>query len=142
MTRAGKSRLARFRALCAALFLLIAAVSAPIALAAHTVDVCGMTCCVKEGFCCCSPHHASVAGQVSDDKPRLNEPDLSASCPEGCAPTARFSNLLLRHHLLAGAHLVVVGEQSPIFLEELIAASDPLNSGSSTPRAPPVSSKI
>ena len=101
-----------------------------------------MACCVKEGFCCCNPHHASVKGQVSDDKPRLNEPDLSASCPEGCAPSARFSNLLLRHHLLAGAQQVIVDKPPVIFLDDVVAASDLVNSGSSTPRAPPVSSKI
>src|SRR6266850_6540393 len=142
MTRAGQSRLARLRALCAALFLLIAAGSTPIALAAQTADACGMACCVKEGFCCCSPRHASVAGQVSDDKPRVSQPDLSASCPEGCALTARFSNLLLRHHLLAGTQQLVVYEPSMIFIEEVVAASDLFSSGSSTPRAPPASSKI
>jgi hypothetical protein len=142
MTRTGLSRLARLRALCAALFLLIAALSAPIALAAHTADACGMACCVKEGFCCCNPHHASVKGQVSDDKPRVTEADLSASCPEGCVPTGRSSNLLLRSQLLAGAQQIFSDEPSVLFLDEVVPASDLVNSGSSTPRAPPVSSKI
>jgi hypothetical protein len=134
--------LARLRALIAALFLLIAAVSAPIALATQTADACGMACCVKEGFCCCSPRHASVKGQVSDDRPRISEVELSASCPEGCAPVGRFSNLLLRGHLLAGAQQVFVDEQSAIFLERVVAFRDLVDSGSSVPRAPPFSPAI
>ena len=134
-----QTRLARLRALCAVLFLLIAAVAAPVVLAAKTADACGMACCVKDGFCCCSPHHLSVKGQIADGKPRITEVDLSAPCPEGCTPAARFSNLLLRHHLLAATHQVLVDEPSLIFVEGIITASDLLNAGSSTPRAPPSS---
>ncbi len=136
-----QSRLARLRALIAALFLLIGAVSAPIALATRTADACGMACCVKDGFCCCSPHHASVKGQGSNDKPRISEAELSASCPEGCAPAGRFSNLLLRGHLRAGAQKVF-GDEPPIFLEPVIAVHNFIEAGSSSPRAPPFSSTI
>jgi hypothetical protein len=135
-------RLARLRALIAALFLLTAAVAAPIALAAQTADQCGMACCVKDGYCCCSPHHASVKGQVSDDKPHIGESELSASCPESCAPAGRFSSLLLREHLLAGAQQVFVDEPSLIFLDQFVVYRDPVDSDSSTPRAPPFSSAI
>ncbi|MEK6285571.1 MAG: hypothetical protein AABO57_07510 [Acidobacteriota bacterium] len=137
MTRAGQTRLARLRALFAALFLLIAAVSAPIVLATQTADECGMACCVKDGYCCCNPHHASVKGQVSDDKPRISEAELFASCPEGCAPTGRFSNLLLREHLRAGAQQAFADEPPVTFLERVVAVRDLIDGGSSAPRAPP-----
>src|SRR5690242_4909126 len=105
-----QSRSASLRALVAALVLFIAAVSAPIAFATQSADSCGMACCIKEGHCCCSPHHASVKGQIKDDKPRIGELELSASCPESCTLTTRFSKLVLRdpsnaapRHLAEGA---------------------------------------
>ena len=101
-----------------------------------------MACCIKEGFCCCNPHHATVKGKVSNDKPHLRQPDLSASCPQGCAQTARFSNPLLRNHLQTGAQQIVNDGPSIVFIEELIAASDLFSFGSSGPRAPPVSSNL
>ena len=140
MTRAAQSRLSRLRALCAALFLLIAAVSAPITLATQSADACGMACCVKDGYCCCSPHHASVKGQVSDDKPRISEAELFASCPEGCALAGRFSSLILRELLRAGAVQAFDDGPPVTFLEHVVAVLDLVDSGSSAPRAPPISS--
>src|SRR4029079_8544535 len=90
-------RLATLRALFAALILLVAAVSAPIAVATQAADSCGMACCVKEGHCCCSPHHATVKGQITDDKPRISEFEFSVSCPESCTLSGRLSKLILRH---------------------------------------------
>jgi len=140
MTRAGQTRLARLRALIASLFLLIAAVSAPLTLAAQTADACGMACCVKDGYCCCSPHHASVKGQVSDDKPCISEAELFASCPEGCALAGRFSNLLLREHLRAGDEQAFADGPPVRFLDRVVAIRDLVDSGSAAPRAPPASS--
>jgi hypothetical protein len=141
MTRETLSRFARLRALFAALFLLVAAVAAPTTLATQTADACGMACCVKDGYCCCSPHHASVKGQVSDDKPRVSEDELVASCPEGCTLQARFSNLLLRNHVRAGVPQAYSGP-AVTFLEHAIAVRDIVDNGSSTPRAPPASQNL
>src|SRR6185503_12303799 len=105
MTRPAQSRLARLRALFAALFLLVAAFATPATLASQTSDACGMVCCVRDGFCCCIPHRASVKGQIPDNRPRLSEAELVSSCPESCAPAGRSSNLL-RNHFRAGAPLI------------------------------------
>ena len=121
---------------------MIAALSAPLTLATQTADECGMACCVKDGFCCCSPHHASVKGQVSDDQPRISEAELFAPCPEGCAPSGRFGNQLLRNHLGTGAPQPFVDEPPVMFPEQVVVVHDPVDSGSSTPRAPPSSSII
>lgn len=134
------SVLARLRALCAALALLIAAVSPGIALATQTADMCGMVCCINEGRCCCNPHHASVKGQISDDRPRLGEPGVSTSCPEGCAAGVRSSNLLLREHLRTGAQQAVAGKPAAIIIEQVVAIRALVDSGPSAPRAPPSSS--
>ena len=136
------SVLARLRALCAALALLIAAVSPGIALATQTADACGMVCCINEGRCCCNPHHASVKGQISDDKPRVSEARVSTSCPEGCATGVRSSNLLLREHLRTGAHQLVTVEPAAIIIEQVVLIRDLVDSAPSAPRAPPSSSTI
>lgn len=136
------SVLARLRALCAALALLIAAVSPGIALATQTADTCGMVCCINEGRCCCNPHHALVKGQIPDDKPRISEARVSASCPEGCATGVRYSNLLLREHLRPGAKHTGIAEPAAIFVEQVTAIRDLVDSGPSAPRAPPSYSTI
>lgn len=134
-----KSRLARLRAFCAALFLFIASVSAPTILATVTADACGMACCVKDGYCCCSPRHASVKGQITDDKPRIVNADLTASCSEGCPPPGPFSNSLLRHQHAGCAH-TLSGEAPATFFEPVVAIRDLIDDGGSVPRAPPASS--
>ena len=95
-----------------------------------------MACCVKDGYCCCSPHHASVKGQISDEKPRISEDEFVASCPESCALSGRFSSLLLRNHVRAGALQVYYGA-TVTFLEHAVGYRDIVITGSSTPRAPP-----
>ena len=142
MSVATPSRLARLRALCAALGLLIAAVAAPIALASRTADMCGMACCVNEGRCCCNPRHATVKGQASDDKHHISESELSAPCTERCATPVRSSNLLLRDNHRATALQLVAGEPALICLEQVVLVRDNVDSGSSAPRAPPSSSTI
>lgn len=136
------SGLTRLRALCASVVLLFAAVSAPVALATRTADACGMVCCVEEGRCCCNPHHASVKGQISDNKPHISEPGVSTACPEGCATGVRSSNLLLREHSRAGAQPIIIGRPAPIASERLAAIRDLVDSAPSAPRAPPSSSTI
>ncbi|MEK6299100.1 MAG: hypothetical protein AABO41_00135 [Acidobacteriota bacterium] len=140
MSHPAPSRLARLCALCAALFLLVAAVSAPIALASRSADMCGMACCVNEGTCCCSPRHASVKGQTSDDKPHIGEFGVSASCPQGCTSLVRSSNLFLRHPRREAVHHDLIGEPALLYLEQAAPIRDLVISASSTPRAPPSSS--
>src|SRR6185503_9061950 len=135
MSRPAQTRLARSRALFAALFLFVAAISAPTILATQTADACGMACCVKDGVCCCTPHRASVKGQVSDDKPRISEVNAK-SCPEGCAPAGRFSNSLLRNHLHSGVTQTFC-EQRLAFLEHIDTFRSLVQDGSFAPRAPP-----
>jgi len=67
--------------------------------------------------------------------------DLTASCPEGCAVAVRSSNLLFRDHLRTGAQQAF-GDKLPIFLDPVIAVHNSIEAGSSSPRAPPVSSTI
>lgn len=143
MKRVEQIPLARLRALIGALFLLVGALSTPIALATQTADECGMACCVKEGFCCCSPHHASVKGKVSDDQPRIIEADLLASsCPQGCAPASPFSKQVVRNLVRSAGLQASTGETPVIFFERVATIKDIAAFGSRIPRAPPSCSII
>jgi hypothetical protein len=121
--------------------LAVASLSIPASLAAGTSDICSMACCVREGHCCCSPHHSSVKRQLSDGRPRIGESYLTASCPDGCAGAVRSSNLLFLDHLRNGAQQTF-GDEPPFFLEPIIVVNNSIKAGSSSPRAPPVSSTI
>jgi hypothetical protein len=131
----------RARAGYAVVALVLGFASAPLALAFQEPDVCSMACCVREGQCCCRPHHASVKRQASDGRLRISESYLTASCPEGCAAAVRSSKLAFRGHLRNCAQHAY-GDELPIFLAPDIAIHNSIEAGSSSSRAPPVSSTI
>lgn len=139
MIRPAQPRSRILRAACATLFLLFASVSAPLVLAAQSDDACGMACCVKEGHCCCNPHHASVKGQASDFGARISEPELTTSCPEGCAIALRIASPLSRDYLRTDLQHSFDPGPSPIPRELIVLARDSVQSGSFSPRAPPAS---
>ncbi len=132
-----KNRMAKLRALAAAFALLIGSISAPIALAGNSPDVCAMACCVEEGHCCCSPQRASVVGQPEDDRPSLSEAEIFASCPEGCANSTTSSNLLMRVAARAPGALVAFFRQAPVRYEHLASARIFIDLDSSPLRGPP-----
>lgn len=137
MSQEARSRLVKLRAFCAAVCLLIAAVSAPVALATRSADVCGMACCVKDGRCCCSPRHANVRGKASDDKPHIGDFEVSSSCPQECASPIRSSNLILRDHRRGTFQHAAIAEPALVYDERVARIHDLVLSGSSPPRAPP-----
>ena len=93
MTASSHAWIPRFRAAIAAAALLVCWVSASAALAAQSPDVCSMTCCVEEGHCCCTPHHAYVKGQGPDGRDSLAHATLSSSCPSGCTTAQSITRL-------------------------------------------------
>jgi hypothetical protein len=129
--------MAKLRALAAAFALLIGSIAAPIALAGNSPDVCAMACCVEEGHCCCSPRRALVAGQNSDGKPSLNEAEIFAACPEGCANATTSSNLLMRVAARAPGIPAVFFSQAPIRYEQRASDHIFIDLGSSPLRGPP-----
>jgi hypothetical protein len=75
----------RLRAVLGAVAILLSALSTPVTLAAQTDDnVCSMTCCVDDGYCCCKPRRAFVKGQMSDDRDKVSNADFVKPCSQGC----------------------------------------------------------
>ena len=134
------NRVTRLCALCAWVVLSIGSVSAPLALAAKSADVCGMACCINEGHCCCSPRHSRVEGQSVDGKPGIIDSSaLSAPCPEGCVTSGCSSNVMLRAQLRAAAHQIVISVPARTCGEQLIGYRATILPAESSPRAPPLS---
>ena len=133
-----QNRQARWRALCAALFLLLGAVSAPAALAASLPgDVCTMTCCVEEGRCCCKPRHAFVEGQAGDGKTRVSTPEIAAPCRPDCAGSSAaspsFTRQALGHAEYRIGDLAAPAMDLPLLVSKSFAAAREMT----VPRAPP-----
>jgi len=127
----------KLQAAGALLALLVGWVSTPIALAGAQLDICSMPCCVSEGHCCCSPRHARVAGESQGDHDGISKAEVSESCPVGCAAATWSARLQLRDLVrttsygLGLAGPVAIESHRPPIVRDLI------DSGSSSPRAPP-----
>ena len=87
--------------------LLAGPVSASASLATDSSDVCSMSCCVKEGQCCCSPHRALVKGQARSGLPDLSDANIAASCPEDCATSASSTAFHLRDLERPSSHQIL-----------------------------------
>ena len=134
-----KGRTAKWRALCAALFLLFGAISAPVVLAANSAgDVCTMSCCVEEGRCCCKPRHAFVEGQGPDGKPRVATPEVAAPCPADCAGSSTFSPSFTRQALDPAEHHIGDLAAPAAHLPLLVSKSLVIVGDTTAPRAPPI----
>ncbi|MFL6214848.1 MAG: hypothetical protein ACJ74J_13270 [Blastocatellia bacterium] len=134
-----QSRATRWRALLAALALLVGALSPQVALAVSPAgDVCTMTCCVEQGHCCCKPRHAFVEGQATDGKPRITENEIAAPCPADCAGSPAPSPSFTRQALGSAAHRADDVVASPMHLPLLVSKSLTATRDTTAPRAPPL----
>ena len=127
----------KLQAAGAMLALLIGWTSAPVALAAAPLDVCSMPCCISEGHCCCTPRHAHVVGESPDNSDSIDSPQLSRSCPDGCATNSFFVSFSLRNLVPPAGHNVVLSPYASRSGSQPVVAFDVIAAGSSSPRAPP-----
>jgi len=126
------------RAASAALALLLGWLSAPIALASFTPDVCSMSCCVAAGHCCCTPRHALVEGQIPDGEPQIDQAEASTNCPKGCAAQPSLSQT--RDAERAANHELDCSSSSFSPAPLIFVPGDQMGLDNSSPRAPPIRS--
>jgi len=129
-----QSRWARWRALLAALVLLVGALSAPVALAVSPAD----DVCVEQGHCCCKPRHTFVEGQAADGKPRITENEIAAPCPADCAGSPASSPSFTRQALGPAASRTDQIVASTMRLPLLVSKSLTATRDTTAPRAPPL----
>ena len=89
-------QLAVWRLILMALSLLFSSLSPALALSVSQQDICEMACCVAEGHCCCATRKPWVKGQKPDDRPIIEQIEITA--PSGClgAPPSSASNIIPR----------------------------------------------
>jgi hypothetical protein len=86
---------AMWRAIFAALALLIAALSPALSLLASEPDVCEMACCMAEGHCCCAARKPWVKGRKRGGHPIIEPVEIRSQSCYTCAPPSS-SNFISR----------------------------------------------
>jgi len=140
MTASSHISTSKLRAAIAAVALLACWMSVSAALAAQSPDVCSMTCCIQEGHCCCTPHHAYVKGQGPDGRDAFVQATVTSTCPGGCTTSQSISRVSFDDPGAAPGHSVwLVGStlNSTVESVDIRAVNRDL---SDDPRGPPRSS--
>jgi hypothetical protein len=88
-------QLATWRAVFAALALLVTSLSPAISLAASEPEFCEMACCVAEGHCCCAARKPWVKGQNPGDRPVIEPISIRSQSCYSCSPPSS-SNFISR----------------------------------------------
>src|SRR5215510_4589737 len=96
-------QLATWRAIMAALALLITSLSPALSLAAVEPEFCEMACCVAEGHCCCAARKPWVKGQNPNDHPVIEPVEIRSQSCYSCTPPSS-SNFISREITRPAAH--------------------------------------
>ena len=117
--------------------LLAAPISAMASLAIGSSAICSISCCVKEGHCCCSPQRARVKQVTDSERRSIENAEVDNQCPGECA-LLRASSSFFRdpargaHPALVASVSISIRSYDPPISHNLVEL------GSSSPRAPPV----
>ena len=140
MTASSHTWISRLRSATAAGALLVCWVSGSAALAAQSPDVCSMSCCVQEGHCCCTPHHAYVKGQGPDGRDTIGQASLSSRCPSGCTTSQSVSRFSFTDSGATANRALRLGRSSIHTTDESITIPAANSGRACDPRGPPLSS--
>jgi hypothetical protein len=94
---------ATWRAIMAALALLVTSLSPAISLAASEPEFCEMACCMAEGHCCCAARKPWVKGRRPDGQPIIEQVQIRSQTCYSCAPPSP-SNFISRETSRPAAH--------------------------------------
>ncbi|HEU0180099.1 MAG TPA: hypothetical protein VFV58_38170 [Blastocatellia bacterium] len=94
---------ATWRAIFAALALLITSLSPALSLSAREPEFCEMACCVAKGHCCCAARKPWVKGQKSGDHHVIEPVEMAAQSGCPCTPPSS-SNFISREITRPAAH--------------------------------------
>jgi hypothetical protein len=84
-------QLATWRAIFAALALLLTSLSPAISLSASEPEFCEMACCIADGHCCCAARKPWVKGQRPGDRPVIEPVEIRSQSCYSCTPPASSS---------------------------------------------------
>jgi hypothetical protein len=103
MKAKGFKQLATWRAILAALALLVTGLSPAISLSASEPEFCEMECCIADGHCCCDARKPWVKGQNPGDRPIIEPVEIRSQSCYSCTPPSS-SNLNSRETAHPAAH--------------------------------------
>jgi hypothetical protein len=86
---------ATWRAVIAALALLVTSLSPSLSLSASEPEFCEMACCIADGHCCCAARKPWVKGQKLDGRPIIEPVEIGSQSCYSCTPPSS-SNLISR----------------------------------------------
>ncbi len=129
----------RLRAALALLLLVFGWLAVPASVTAWESDICGMACCIEEGYCCCTIRRAYVEGQEPEPgEIAFNiKSELQAPCPSGCASSVPSAQIALFRLHPALSPAVDVAINSLRYDWEPGIIHYPFAAQLSSPRAPP-----
>jgi hypothetical protein len=96
-------QLATWRAIFAALALLISSFSPALSLLASEPEFCEMACCVADGHCCCAARKPWVKGEKPDGRPVIGVVEIRSQSCYSCTPPSS-SNVISREIARPAAH--------------------------------------
>jgi hypothetical protein len=96
-------QLATWRAIFAAVALLITSLSPALSLSAREPEFCEMACCMADGHCCCAARKPWVKGQKPDGRPIIEPVEIRPQSCYSCTPPSS-SNLISREIARPTAH--------------------------------------
>lgn len=129
----------RYRAALAVLLLALGWLATPLTVAAQEPDVCGMACCIEDGYCCCVVRHAYVEGQEPEPgEVTLNLPStLTAPCSSGCVSSIPSAPIGWLRTATISAPTILLTTHELRFDREQEIIHHPFTTQPSAPRAPP-----
>lgn len=127
---------ATWRAIFAALALLIASLSPALSLSASEPEFCEMACCMADGHCCCAARKPWVKGQKPDDRPIIEPVGIASQSCYSCTPPSS-SNLISREIARPAAHDFDLARRHVFTYHNPSRAHHSIWFTPSTPRAPP-----
>ena len=133
-----RDRIRLFKGVLLVVALLVTPISAMASLAMGSSDVCSMSCCVKEGHCCCSPQRARVKKITDSERRNIESAGLDNQCPEECALLGS-SNSFMQAPMRAACPGLLASPSISIHTYDPPIRHDLVESDSSSPRAPPFS---
>src|SRR5262245_29633447 len=125
-----------WRAIFAALALLLSSLSPALALSASEPEFCEMACCVAEGHCCCAARKPWVKGQKPDERPVIGPVGIAPQSCYSCTPPSS-SNFIHRETARAASHDFDLARRQAFDYHKPSRAHHSIWLTPTPPRAPP-----
>jgi hypothetical protein len=127
---------ATWRAIFAALALLVTSLSPSLSLSASEPEFCEMACCIADGHCCCDARKPWVKGQKPGDRPIVEPVEIRSQSCYSCTPPSS-TNLISRGIARPAPHDFDLARRRVFAYHNPLRAHNSIWFTPTPPRAPP-----